>query len=148
MDALDGISETHNRTDIKTLKVALDGVRILLIDDDEDDAMIAQDHLARIPGKTYHVDWASTFQVGITALLEQQHDICFLDYCLDKSTGLGLLSEASKSDCTVPIIMISGTTDSTLRNEAMELGAADFLFKSEVNSYGLERAIDQVLARH
>ncbi len=148
MDTLDHISRTHSCSNIKNLSVALDGVRILLIDDDEDDAMIAQDHLARVPGKTYHIDWASTFQSGLTTLLEHQHDICFLDYCLDKGTGLGLLSEASKSHCTVPIIMISGTTESTLRNEAIELGAADFLFKSEVNSYGLEHAIDQVLARH
>lgn len=147
MDTLNRISETHSNSDIKNLKVALDGVRILLIDDDEDDAMIAQDHLARIPGKTYHVDWASTFQSGITTLLEQQHEICFVDYCLDKGTGLGLLAEASKSHCPVPVIMISGTTDNTLRNEAMELGAADFLFKSEVNSYSLEKAIDKALAR-
>lgn len=148
MDILEGISETNNRSDIKNLQVALDGVRILLIDDDEDDALIAQDHLARVPGKTYHIDWASTFQSGITTLLKHQHDICFLDYCLDKGTGLGLLAEASKSHCTVPIIMISGTTDTTLRNEAMELGAAGFLFKTEVNSYGLENVIDQALARH
>ncbi len=145
MDTLDGISATNNRSGIKNLGVALDSVRILLIDDDEDDAMIAQDHLARIPGKRYHVDWASTFQSGITTLLEQKHDVCIVDYCLDKGTGLGLLAEASKYHCPVPIIMISGTTDNTLRNEAMGFGAVGFLFKSEVNSYGLENAIDKAL---
>ena len=147
MNTLDGLSETTQRSDIKNLGVALDGVRILLIDDDEDDAMIAQDHLSRIPGKRYHVDWASTYQSGITTLLKQQHDICFVDYCLDKGTGLRLLTEASKNHCPIPIIMISGTTDSTLRSEAMKLGAADFLFKTEVNSYGLERVIGQTLSR-
>ena len=109
--------------------------------------MIAQDHLSRIPGKTFDAEWAPTFQKGLTTLLEQKHDICFVDYCLDKGTGLGILAEALKGHCPTPIIMISGTTDTTLYNEAMELGAAGFLFKSEVNSYGLERAIDQVLAR-
>ncbi len=148
MDTLDQIARTHSRSEIKNLNVALDGVRILLIDDDEDDAMIAQDHLARIPGKAYHVDWVSTFQSGITTLLEQQHDICIVDYCLDKGTGLGILAEASKCQCSIPIIMISGTTERTLRLEAMELGAAGFLCKSEVNSVGLENAIDDALARH
>ncbi|MDH5428485.1 MAG: response regulator [Nitrospirota bacterium] len=121
-------------------------IRILLVDDNEDDAMIAQDYLARVPGRTYHVDWASTFQTGITTLLAQQHDICLVDYCLDKGTGLDIVAAAVKADCPTPIIMISGTTDTTLREEALALGAAVFLFKSEVNSYGLECAIDRALA--
>ncbi len=122
-------------------------LKVLLVDDDEDDATIAQDYLSRIPGRTYHTAWASTFQEGVTKLLEQQHDVCIVDYCLDKGTGLGILAEASKCHCPIPIIMISGTTDTALSNEALKLGAAGFLFKSEVNSYGLERAIDQALAR-
>ncbi len=122
-------------------------LKVLLVDDDEDDATIAQDYLSRVPGRTYHAEWASTFQEGLTKLLEQQHDVCIVDYCLDKGTGLGLLAEVSKCHCPIPIIMISGTTDSTLGNEALKLGAAGFLFKSEVNSYRLESAIDQALAR-
>ena len=121
-------------------------LRVLLIDDNEDDAMIAQDHLSRIPGRTIHVEWAPTFQKGLTTLLEQKHDICFVDYCLDKGTGSGFLVEALKCDCPTPIIMISGTTDTTLRNEVMKLGAVNFLYKAEVNSHGLERVIDQALA--
>lgn len=122
-------------------------IKVLLIDDDEDDAMIAQDHLSRIGGKTFHVEWVSTFQIGIKKLLEQVHDICLVDYWLCSGTGLVILEEALKFNCHIPIIMITGTTDTTLRNQALKLGAADFLFKSEVNSKGLERVIDQVLAR-
>jgi len=141
------IETGHLQTDSGKPAVATAAIRILLVDDNEDDAMIAQDHLSRIPGRTFHVQWAPTFQNGLTTLLEQKHDICFVDYCLDKGTGLGFLAEALKCECPTPIIMISGTTDTTLRNEAVELGAANFLYKSEVNSHGLKRVIDQVLAR-
>ena len=127
-------------------RLASDSIRILLVDDNEDDAMIAQDYLTRVPGRTYLVDWASTFQKGVTALLTQHHDICIVDYCLDKGTGLDILAEATRCACPIPIIMISGTTDTTLREEALGKGAANFLFKSEVNAYRLECAIDGALA--
>ena len=141
------IENTHTHIVTNIPHVATDVINVLLIDDNEDDATIAQDYLSRVPGRTYHAEWASTFQEGLTKLLEQQHDVCIVDYCLDKGTGLGILAEASKCNFSIPIIMISGTTDTTLCNEALKLGAAGFLFKSEVNSYGLERAIDQALAR-
>ena len=116
-------------------------IRVLLVDDNEDDAMIAQAMLARVRGITFDVEWVSTFRQGLEALKTDAHDICLLDYCLGKETGLDVLADALRFGCRVPIIMLTGTTDREVDLQAIKLGAADYVVKGETNPGLLERVI-------
>ena len=116
-------------------------MRVLLVDDNEDDALIAEAMLTRVRGRTFDVQWVSTFRQGLERLKEDTHDICLLDYCLGKETGLDVLGEALRFGCRVPIIMLTGTTDPEIDMQAIKLGAADYVVKGETNPGLLERVI-------
>ncbi len=45
-------------------------IKVLLIDDDEDDYHITRSLFARAEGMKYVSDWVNTFEAGLAALLE------------------------------------------------------------------------------
>mgnify|MGYP002624335237 CR=1 FL=1 len=125
-----------------------DRVPILLIEDNEDDAIIAKALLSRIPDIPFCVDWVPSYDEGLRTLQEEKHQICLLDYSLGSRSGLDLLREAVQYGIPIPIIMITGTTDRSIDMQALRLGAADYIIKGETNPTLLERVIRHARERH
>ena len=122
-------------------------VRVLLIDDDEDDFIITRGFFWEISKTNYSVDWASTYEEGLAKVREGNYDIYLLDYLLGTSTGLDLLKEINAEGNRAPIILLTGQGDQPIDMEAMRMGAADFLVKGEINSKSLERAVRYSIER-
>lgn len=122
-------------------------VRVLLIDDDEDDYILTKDVFSQIKKVTdrYELSWISDFDKGINAVLKQQFDIYLVDYRLGKLTGVDLLNEAILSGVKQPIIILTGKGDDKIDEEAMNLGAADYLIKDKIDPDSLDRAIRYAL---
>jgi len=70
-------------------------VKVLLVDDDEDDYIITRDLILRIAGR-YHLDWVNNFPAALDAIQRREHDIYLLDYRLGERTGLELLCESQQ----------------------------------------------------
>lgn len=118
--------------------------KILLIDDDEDDYVNIRALLQELPRSQhlYRITWKSSYQKGLEALAQQKFDACLLDYRLGERTGLELLQEAQKLGSSVcPIIFLTGQGDFDIDLRVMQIGAADYLVKSQLNAPLLERAI-------
>jgi two-component system CheB/CheR fusion protein len=122
-------------------------IRVLLVDDDEDDCLLTRELFAEIPGARYAVDWAATYDAGLEAIGRKAHDIYLLDYRLDGRTGLDLLREALARGCKAPLILQTGAGDAQVDLEAMKAGAADYLVKGRFDAAGLERSIRYALER-
>jgi len=116
-------------------------IRVLLVDDDEDDHLITSDLLFEIGRTHYKLDWASTYDEAMQIIACNDHDICLIDYRLGQFSGLDLIKSALKSGFTAPMILLTGQGDSEVDIEAMQAGAADYLIKSQLDSASLERAI-------
>ncbi|OGW19656.1 MAG: hypothetical protein A2072_01960 [Nitrospirae bacterium GWC1_57_7] len=116
-------------------------LRVLLVDDDEDDYIITRDLLAEVKGRQVAMDWVSTFDEAIAAIGRNSHDVYLLDYRLGARSGLELMRESLASGCKAPMILLTGQGDHDVDMEAMKAGAADYLVKSEINAYLLERSI-------
>jgi PAS domain S-box-containing protein len=116
-------------------------VSVLLIDDEESFFILLRRLLAKVPGKTFVTDWVASYDDGLAALRENRHDACLLDYRLGLRTGLELLREAAAHRVQAPIIILTGSDDPKVDLEAMELGAADFLLKDQLDPVMLERVI-------
>ena len=71
-------------------------IRVLLVEDDEDDAVLVRDLLAGVPSATYEVDWVSGFEQALPAIERPAHDACLLDYRLGGRDGLELLRLAGQ----------------------------------------------------
>jgi diguanylate cyclase (GGDEF)-like protein len=125
-----------------------DAVRVLLVDDDEDDYVLARDLLAEGFGQRFSVVWASSRAHGLARLTEGAFDVALLDYNLGNETGIDLLREVRARGCRTPVIMLTGQDDRATDLDAMHAGAADYLVKGRVTGDMLERAIRYARERH
>lgn len=122
-------------------------IRVVIVDDDEDDFVFIRDLLADIRDERFRLDWVATYDDGMTAVCSGKYDVCLLDHRLGEKTGLDFLKEMTKSDTPTPIIILTGYGEHEVDLEAMKHGAADYLVKSEVTAPLLERTIRYALHR-
>lgn len=115
--------------------------RVLLIEDDEDDYIILRDTISQIGSAEFLLHWANTYDSGVREICRAEHDVCLLDYRLDKKDGLELLKEVSGRGCEIPIILLTGQGGYDIDIQAMGAGAFDFLVKENLTADLLERAI-------
>jgi DNA-binding NtrC family response regulator len=102
-------------------------IRVLLVEDDEDDYRLTRELLAEVPGYRIELDWAESYEAGLSALARRAHDVCLLDYRLGECTGLDLLRQAAAEDFGTPFIVLTSYSAFELDVEAMRAGAADYL---------------------
>ncbi|WP_462171429.1 hybrid sensor histidine kinase/response regulator [Pseudoalteromonas xiamenensis] len=122
-------------------------VKILLVEDDEDDFVLTQDRLSDIADFYFDISWHRRLDGAIAALIDESFDLCLLDFRLGHESGLSLLKIAKENHVETPIIMLTGQADSALDEAAMQAGAEDFVVKSELGNARFIRAIRYALAR-
>lgn len=117
-------------------------MRVLIIDDDEDDFIILQELLHDAIGEVKEISWAEDFNIATKMIFENEYDYYFVDNRLGAKLGLDLITTIKQQYTTAPpIIMLSGVDDHKTDLTAMEKGADDYLIKNQLTPHLLERAI-------
>lgn len=116
-------------------------MRVLLIDDDEDEFVLHKDLLEEAKGIIFELDWADSYEGGLDRILDGEHDAYLIDYRLGAHTGIDLLKELRDRGLRRAVILLTGQGDYEVDQSAMELGASDYLVKGEVGAATLERAL-------
>ncbi|BDD09138.1 hypothetical protein FUAX_15700 [Fulvitalea axinellae] len=116
-------------------------IKILLIDDDEDDYIITKDILDNIPNRSYKLDWISDYREGMRTIRHNDYDVYLIDYRLGARTGLEIIKEAIESGCSKPLILLTGQVDQEIDDQAFQIGAADYIYKGALNEHVLDRAV-------
>jgi two-component system, cell cycle sensor histidine kinase and response regulator CckA len=124
-----------------------DPIRILLIDDDQDDHVLVRGLIEDAFGDRASFHWEDTYAGGLDALTKGNFELCLLDYRLGARTGIDLLGEAHQRGVTIPTILLTGQSAREIDLAAAEAGAADYLVKGEITASLMERAIRYTL-RH
>ncbi|MCU1456297.1 MAG: serine/threonine protein phosphatase [Actinomycetia bacterium] len=123
----------------------VDGLRILLVEDDDGDALLVEEHLL-----------SSDLRVDLTrvrTLAEAQRrsalpiDCVLLDLALPDASGLDAIA-AILADFDAPVVVLTGMLDRHLGVEAVAAGAEDYLAKDEVDGRLIERSIRYAVERH
>lgn len=122
-------------------------IRILIIDDDEDDFVITSSYLKEIPSGNFHIDWCSKHEEALHKICRKEYDIYFIDYFLGGITGMDLLRNAILYNEDSPLILLTGKGNRDISLAALDSGAADYLVKSELNTEKLERCIRYALEK-
>ncbi|CAN5624671.1 hypothetical protein BH11ARM2_BH11ARM2_20680 [soil metagenome] len=122
-------------------------LRVLLIDDDEDDYLLTRDILAEGGGRAFSLDHEATPDSGLATIAKGEHAVILLDYSLGSVDGLTVLEAAMKAGCDRPIIMLTGQDDQELAQRALRRGAADYIAKGSIDYPSLSRAIRYALER-
>jgi len=83
-------------------------LRVLLIDDDQEDYLITRDLLADIAGRSYHLEWIDDYEAALAAFAQNRHDVYLIDYRFGRHDGLELLHAAAERGCPAPLILQTG----------------------------------------
>ncbi|HEY2348684.1 MAG TPA: PAS domain S-box protein, partial [Puia sp.] len=138
-------TKTHNqRTSMTSENLP---IKILIVDDDEEDFFLTSQYIKKIRGKEFVIDWCYRYSDALEAILTAKYDIYFIDYYLGAKTGLELMQEAIGQNCEQPLILLTGMGNQKIDLEAMQAGAYDYLVKLELNTEKIERCIRYSLER-
>lgn len=116
-------------------------VRVLLVEDDEDDYFLTRDVIGSIEKGRYAVTWLDTFDKALNALDKETFDVAFVDYRMGARTGIDFIAAAKAGGHDLPMIILTGLNDHDIDITASEAGAFDFLVKDELTPAKIERTI-------
>jgi two-component system, cell cycle sensor histidine kinase and response regulator CckA len=106
-------------------------LRVLIVEDSEDDAVMLLEELRRGGFEVEHVR-VQTADTMRAALVEQTWDVIMSDYSMPTFTGIGALSVLKETGIDIPLIIASGTIGEETAVEALKAGASDFLVKDRL----------------
>lgn len=122
-------------------------IRVLIIDDDEEDAMIIEDLLRDDPEASFAVDRCTLPQTSWTAVAAQDHDVYLVDYRLGPESGIELIRRATGAGFTRPMILLTGQGGEGVDQLALKAGAADYLVKGHADRAQFAKAIRYAIER-
>lgn len=121
--------------------------KLLLIEDDPEDAMLTRLMLANSNYARCEVQWVETYEDGWLALQAGGFDAVILDFQLGKHKGTELIERAVAAGVTAPMILYTSHGSYEVDLEAMRSGAALYLTKGETSAPLLERGIRYAIER-
>lgn len=122
-------------------------IKILLVEDDEDDFVITRDLLEEVKYVRYNLDWVNNYEDALKRIERNSYDVYIFDYRLGNRTGLDLLKYVNEKGIETPVIILTGQADYETDMEAMRYGALDYLVKGKIEAPLLERSIRYAIER-
>lgn len=105
--------------------------KVLLVEDDEG---LAQVYIARLEAESFEVRRVPNGEDALAAAIEFKPDLILLDVMMPKVSGFDVLDILRNTPETtnVKIIMLTALSQETDRKRAEDMGADDYLVKSQV----------------
>lgn len=122
-------------------------LRILVVEDDEDDFSLINNYIKHLRAWQCEVKWIYRYDEAVKEICSNVYTMCFLDYRLGAKNGIDLIKEIHSRNCNAPIILLTGKGNYEIDIEATKAGAFDYLIKSELDEDKLERTIRYSLER-
>jgi signal transduction histidine kinase len=123
-------------------------LRILIVEDSEDDAMLIAQSLYRSGFETGYVRVDSEEELQ-QALANERWDLVISDYSLPGLDGFAALEIFKQFDLDIPFIVVSGTIGEETAAKVMRAGAHDYIMKFGLARLGpaVERELQEALGR-
>lgn len=122
-------------------------IKVLLVDDDEEDYLIIKRLFASMQSISTTLDWVSSSDEAIERIMRDEYDAYFIDYRIDGRTGLDVLQEVNAIERAEPFILLTGMGDRGIERESLQLAASDYLIKKNLTSESLAKALYYALGR-
>jgi len=102
----------------------------------EDDTQIADIYKMRLSGKGYEVDIAKDGEEGIKKIMSFNPDLILLDLMIPIKNGFDVLREikADEDLKDIPVIILSNLGQGPDIERSKDLGAVDYLVKSDTST--------------
>ncbi len=125
-----------------------DGIKVLLIDDDEDEFVLMEDFLGADDSEGYCLEWEPEYERALKRLREGGYDVYLVDFQLGRHNGLELLHAIRQEGLDRAVIMLTGMGNEAIDEAALGAGAYDYLVKSDISQQTLKRSIRYAAERH
>jgi signal transduction histidine kinase len=122
-------------------------VRVLLIEDDEDDVLLTKTYLSEIENTSYEVFWEFNPHRACERMLKENFNVFLIDYRLGSETGLDVMRFMHDNGVLTPAIILTGQGELKVDIDASNFGAADYLIKSELTATMLDRSIRYAISQ-
>ena len=123
-------------------------MRILLVEDSADDALLMELELRRV-GYTPEITRVETREQILAALQRPDWDVVITDHNLPGFSSEASLKLVRESGLDLPVIIVSGSIGEDIAVAAMKLGASDYIMKSNLARLGpaIERELREAAVR-
>ncbi len=122
-------------------------IKVLIVDDDQDDAFLLQRSL----GRMQRFNAETTVEPDLSRALEDcsadQYDAVFIDYWWGDRTAAEVLAKLPARLRTLPFIVVTVSDDFVVNEAVIRAGAWDFICKNDVSPSLLERALLHAVQR-
>ena len=122
-------------------------LRILVVEDDEDDFILISDYFKNITAWKFEIKWIQRYAEAIEELCNNAYNLCFCDYKLGAKNGIDLIKDVLAKNTVTPIILLTGKGNYNIDIKATKAGAFDYLIKADLDEDKLERTIRYTLER-
>jgi DNA-binding response OmpR family regulator len=118
--------------------------KVLII---EDDNFLLDLEATKLKSEGYEVISASNGEEGMERIYDEGVDLVLLDLLLPKVDGFEILKKIKEDDKLkkIPVIIFSNLSDSKDIDRAKEMGAMDFMVKSNFTLDELAQHINKIL---
>ena len=119
----------------------LEGIRVLLVEDNPGDARLLVELLRETDAGRLKLEQVVRLSTALERLSRERFDLVLLDLSLPDEQGLNTLVRAHACAPKVPIVVLTGLDDEALAIKAVRAGAQDYLVKGRVDGDLLVRSI-------
>ena len=119
----------------------MSAIRVLYVEDDMDDLEIVSSIVLSDSKQDFDIINEPTLEGAMIALAEKDIDIILLDLSLPDSIGIETVKAIKEACGHIPIIVISGTSDRTIYEEAVALGVYKMVHKDYLTTNYLSASI-------
>jgi sigma-B regulation protein RsbU (phosphoserine phosphatase) len=135
-----------------TAEQARDQVRLLLVEDNDGDALLIQSLIAAAQAGTLlrpkvQVHRVSRLAHAFSPLADRQCDVVLLDLGLPDAMGLHAVRALRTAAPKIPIVVLTGLEDESAALDALRDGAQDYLPKDTVTGDLVLRAVRYAMER-
>jgi diguanylate cyclase (GGDEF)-like protein len=122
-------------------------LRILLVEDDSDQAAFTQAMLQTASAASVRLDHTTSVRGAIDRLSDQSYDVALLDLGLPDAQELEALNSLVGAAPDLPLVILTGTENDMLALQAVKNGAQDYLVKGQATPDVVVRAIRYAIER-
>jgi PAS domain S-box-containing protein len=123
-------------------------IKVLLVEDNEPDALSIKDTLAFASYGSYSIDWVQSLSEASEKFPQGDYQIVLLDLTLPDGHGLETVKRMVNMAEGKPIVMLTGLADEDTAISTVREGAQDYLIKGEINEALLCRSINYAIERN
>ena len=123
-------------------------MRILLIEDDPDDALLLRAALQDAAPGAFRLHHVSHLSEALRLIADRAVDVVLMDLLLPGGGVVDGLDRAVAHAAGVPVVVLTGFGQDTWRAESFQAGAEDYLVKGQADGRLIMQALRSAIDRH